>query len=239
MNIENKLAYLLPEERELFRVSSVSLMKSVYAWMCLGLCATALMAMIVANSYSLLNLIFSSNIVFWGLCFAEIALVWFLSSRIDKMSFISATALFFVYSLLNGVTISSIFVVYTMTSVANVFFITAGTFGITSLVGFFTKKDMSSWGNILFMGLVGIIVASLVNLFIASDTASWIISIVTVALFVGLTAYDTQKIKSCLINANGGVETDTRKVALLGALSLYLDFINLFLALLRLVGRRN
>ncbi len=152
------------------------------------------------------------------------------------MSYSVATAVFFAYSLLNGATLASIFYVYDLGSIVSVFFITAGTFGVTSLIGYITKKDLSGWGHFLIMGLIGIIIASLVNMFMRNGIVSYVISLISVVLFVGLTAYDTQNIKRLLINADGYVDDDVKKIALLGALSLYLDFINLFLALLRIFG---
>ena len=154
------------------------------------------------------------------------------------MSFFTSSLLFTIYSILNGVTLSSIFIVYTMTSVAATFFITAGMFGAMALWGYFTKKDLSKWGSIFFMLLIGLILATVVNLFLRSDAMGFIISIVGVIIFTGLTAFDVNKIKQML--AQTQEEGDVvRKVALMGALTLYLDFINLFLYLLRFFGRRD
>lgn len=234
MELEER--YLLPQEERTFRASAAALMKNVYAWMTLGLVATALMALVVSSNQMLMNAIFSGRFTFMALCIAEIALVWIFASRIQTMSYSVATTVFFAYSLLNGATLASIFYVYDLGSIVSVFFITAGTFGATSLIGYITKKDLSGWGHFLIMGLIGIIIASLVNMFMRNGIVSYVISLISVVLFVGLTAYDTQNIKRLLINADGYVDDDVKKIALLGALSLYLDFINLFLALLRIFG---
>ena len=168
------------------------------------------------------------------------ALVFILSARIGKMSFFTSSLLFTIYSILNGVTLSSIFIVYTMTSIAATFFITAGMFGAMALWGYFTKKDLSKWGSIFFMLLIGLILATVVNLFLRSGAMGFIFSIVGVIIFTGLTAFDVNKIKQMLAQMQGFEEGDVvRKVALMGALTLYLDFINLFLYLLRFFGRRD
>ena len=190
-----------------------------FVWMTLGLAITGLTALFVADS-NLIEVLFSGSFTFWILIIAELALVWYLSSRIMKLSMPVATAAFAVYSLLNGVTLSPIFLVYTGESIASTFFITAGTFAAMAIFGYTTKRDLSSMGSYLMMGLIGLIIASVVN------------------IFVGLTAYDTQRIKE-MIAQSVGDEEQTKKVALLGALNLYLDFINLFLYLLRLFGRRD
>ena len=207
-----------------------------FVWMALGLAITGLTALFVADS-NLIEVIFSSG-SFWMLVIAELAVVWFLSSRIMKLSMPVATAAFAVYSLLNGVMLSPIFLVYTGESIASTFFITAATFGTMAVFGYTTKRDLSSWGSYLMMALIGLIIASVVNIFLGSSLLMWAVSYLGVLLFVGLTAYDTQRIKE-MIAQSVGDEEQTKKVALLGALNLYLDFINLFLYLLRLFGRRN
>ena len=179
-----------------------------------------------------------SEYLFWGCLLGELGLVYFISSRIMNLSLTTATLLFIVYSILNGVTMSFIFLVYTTSSIANVFFITAGTFGAMSLIGYTTKRDLSKMGQLLMMALVGLIIASFANILMKSDTLSLIISYVGVVVFVGLTAWDTQKIKRMLAQADD-ISEDAQKIALLGALTLYLDFVNLFLYLLRLLGKRN
>ena len=207
-----------------------------FVWMTLGLAITGLTALFVADS-NLIEVLFSSG-SFWMLVIAELAVVWFLSSRIMKLSMPVATAAFAVYSLLNGVTLSPIFLVYTGESITSTFFITAATFGTMAVFGYTTKRDLSSWGSYLMMGLIGLIIASVVNIFLGSSLLMWAVSYLGVLIFVGLTAYDTQRIKE-MIAQSVGDEEQTKKVALLGALNLYLDFINLFIYLLRLFGRRD
>ncbi len=216
---------------------STALIRKVYAWMCMALAITGLTAVFTASTPFMLNLIFSYQAVFFVMLLLELGIVVFLVSRINKMSFSAAMGWFIAYSVINGLSLSVIFLAYTASSVAGTFFITAGMFGAMSLIGYTTKKDLSSWGNIFMMLLVGLIIASLVNIFLKSDTMGWIISIVGVIVFTGLTAYDTQKIKRMLHGAQ--TSEQTKKVALLGALSLYLDFVNLFLYLLRFLGNRR
>ncbi|MBQ6309056.1 MAG: Bax inhibitor-1/YccA family protein [Prevotella sp.] len=212
-----------------------ALMRKVYTWMALALTITGFTAYYVASSPSILQAIMTNQILFFGLLIGELALVWGVSAAINRLSLTTATLLFILYSVLNGVTMSFIFLAYTMTSIASVFFITAGTFAAMSLYGYFTKADLSKMGQILFMALIGLIIATIVNLFIKSSGLTMILSYVGVLIFVGLTAWDTQKIKQMLQLAPDTGET-AQKVALMGALSLYLDFINLFLYLLRIFG---
>jgi FtsH-binding integral membrane protein len=214
------------------------LMRKVYTWMAMALVITGICAYGVANSPALLSLIYGSSMTIVILCIAEFGLVVWLSARIGKMSLTTATMMFIIYSVLNGVTLSFIFLAYTQASIAKVFFITAGTFGLMALVGHTTKVDLSKMGGILLMALIGVIIASVVNIFIKSTGFDFILSIITVLIFVGLTAYDTQKIKEMLLMAPDAGET-AQKVALMGALSLYLDFINLFIHLLRIFGKRE
>ena len=214
------------------------LMRKVYTWMAMALVITGICAYGVANSPALLSLIYGSSMTIVILCIAEFGLVVWLSARIGKMSLTTATMMFIIYSVLNGVTLSFIFLAYTQASIAKVFFITAGTFGLMALVGHTTKVDLSKMGGILLMALIGVIIASVVNIFIKSTGFDFILSIITVLIFVGLTAYDTQKIKEMLLMASDTRET-AQKVALMGALSLYLDFINLFIHLLRIFGKRE
>lgn len=213
------------------------LMRKVYVWMSLALVITGFTAFFVASTPSLMSLIFNSGLI-WGLVIAELALVWGVSAAINKISLTTATLLFTLYSVINGATLSILFYNYTMSSIATVFFITSGTFGAMALYGYFTKKDLTSWGRILFMALIGLIIASLVNIFLKSSGMDLVISYLGVLIFVGLTAYDSQKIKEMMLAAPDAGE-GMQKVALLGALSLYLDFINLFIHLLRLFGRRD
>jgi hypothetical protein len=214
-----------------------SFLRSVYNWMAIGLGLTGLAAFYVAGSPTLLEVIFGNKLIFFGLIIGELALVFTISSRIEKMKASTATALFVFYSILNGVTLASILLVYTMSSVASTFFICALTFGITSVFGMVTKKDLTGVGQFMFMGLIGIIVASVVNLFVGNSGLSMIISYLGVFIFVGLTAYDTQKLKHMALTQPDGLDAGTlRKGAILGALTLYLDFINMFLFLLHILG---
>ena len=221
------------------RSAQISLFRNVYVWMTMALVITGLVSLFVADSYAIQQMIFSSKFVFYGLLIGEIALVWYLSARINSLSFTTATIIFIIYSILNGATLSVIFLIYTASSIASTFFITAGTFGVMSLFGYFTKKDLTSIGNFCFMALIGLIIASVVNIFLKSEMMYWIISYAGVLIFVGLTAYDTQKIKRLLLSEGTEVNETTQKIALMGALTLYLDFINLFLYLLRLLGNRK
>lgn len=211
------------------------LMRKVYLWMTLALVITGFTAYYVATSPTLMPMLLSNQVLMWGLIIAELALVIGLSAAINKLSLPVATLMFVLYSVINGATLSCIFLAYTMSSITSVFFITAGTFGAMAAYGYFTKKDLTSWGRILFMGLIGIIIASVVNLFVHSSGLGLIVSYIGVLLFVGLTAYDSQKIKEMLMQAPDASE-GMQKLALLGALTLYLDFINLFLHLLRILG---
>ena len=211
------------------------LMRKVYTWMALALVITGVTAYGVANSPAILQMIVTNKILFFGLLIGELALVWGVSAMIDRLSLTTATLLFVLYFVINGVTLSFIFLAYTYESVTSVFFITAGTFAAMALFGYFTKTDLSSIGRILFMALIGLIIATIVNIFVKSSGLGMILNYVGVLIFVGLTAWDTQKIKQMLATAEDTGET-AQKVALMGALSLYLDFINLFLYLLRIFG---
>lgn len=213
-------------------------MVKVYGWMGFGLLITGFVAWYTALSEELLGFIFASRWIFFGLIILELVAVGLLVSLINKMTASLATLVFLLYALLNGLTMSLIFVVYTEESIASTFFVTAGTFGVMSVYGYFTKTDLSRWGNLLFMGLMGIIIASIANFFMKSETLYWITTYAGVLIFVGLTAYDTQKIKRMNIIGNEGSDED-HKEAIMGALTLYLDFINLFLYLLRIFGRRK
>ncbi|SFW46863.1 hypothetical protein SAMN02910409_0091 [Prevotellaceae bacterium HUN156] len=215
-----------------------ALMRKVYVWMTLALAITGLTAYGVATSPGVLQTIYGNSSVMWGIAIAELILVITVSSAINRLSLSVATLLFVLYSVLNGALFSSIFLVYTASSIATVFFITAGTFAAMALIGYTTKTDLSSMGKILLMALIGMIIATVVNLFVKSTGLDLIISYIGVLVFVGLTAYDSQKIKQMLLQAPDAGE-GAQKVALLGALSLYLDFINLFLYLLRIFGRRE
>ena len=214
-----------------------ALMRKVYVWMTLALLLTAVTAFGVATSPTLLTTIYSSRVVMWGLIFAEFALVIAISGAINKLSLSTATLLFILYSVLNGATLSAIFVIYTDLAIVKAFIVSAGTFGAMAVFGYTTKRDLSTIGRIMFMLLIGIIIASIVNIFLKSGAFDYIISFIGVAVFTGLTAWDSQTIKKMLMNQYDMSE-NSQKIALLGALNLYLDFINLFLYLLRIFGRK-
>jgi len=218
--------------------SSVSFLPKVYGWMTAGLALTALAALLTLSSESALRLIFGNKMVFYALIFGELGLVLAMSAAINRISAATATGMFLLYSALNGVTFASIFLVYTQSSIASTFFIASGTFAAMSLYGYATKRDLTGWGSFFFMGLIGIIIASLVNIFLQSAMVTWVVSYIGVFVFVGLTAYDTQKLKQ--LGAAGFADEESRKkAAIIGALRLYLDFINLFLMLLRIMGNRR
>ncbi|NJB83917.1 Bax inhibitor-1/YccA family protein [Wenyingzhuangia aestuarii] len=217
-------------------------MNKVYAWMSGALLITAFVAWWAATTPAFLEILYPpqggiNKILFYGLIGAELGLVVWLSARIQSMTAERASLLFILYSVLNGLTMSTIFLLYTSASISTTFFITAGTFGTMSFYGYTTKKDLTSWGNLLFMGLIGLIIATVVNMFLQSSVMAYILNYVGVLVFVGLTAYDTQKIKRMAGQMNS--EEDAKKGAIMGALTLYLDFINLFLYLLRLFGDRK
>ena len=214
-------------------------MLSVYNYMVLGLGLTGIVALFTANSPTMLQAIFGTPLQ-WVVMLAPLGFVLFFSFRINKMSTGAAQACFWAFAALMGLSLASIFLVFTGASIARVFFITAGTFGAMSLYGYTTKRDLTKLGSFLFMGLIGIILASVVNIFVGSTALQFAISVIGVLVFVGLTAYDTQAIKNEYVGgleyADGGVQT---KGAIMGALRLYLDFINLFMMLLQLFGNRE
>ncbi len=216
-----------------------TLLRNVYLWMTMALGISGLMAYLTVTTPVLFSLIFSSTASFWILGIGTIALVLVISAMIDRLSFTAATLLFILYSLLMGMFCSSIFIIYTMSSIVSTFLIAAGTFAAMAIVGSVTKRDLSTLGRILIMALIGLIIASVVNIFVASSKMDWIITYAGVLIFTGLTAYDAQKIKKMITFSADGVNETTQKITLLGALSLYLDFINLFLYLLRIFGKRN
>ena len=209
------------------KTAQSTLMRSVYTWMTLALAITGLTAMYMAKSLTVINMMMQNSMLFWGVLIAEVVLVMYMSARINKISFTTATLLFIAYSILNGVTL------------ATTFFVTAGTFGAMALFGYVTKKDLTRIGSLCIMGVIGLIIASVVNMFLHNTMMDMIISYVGVLLFVGLTAYDAQKIKHLLSGDDIEVNESTQKIALLGALTLYLDFINLFIYLLRILGDRK
>ncbi|MFN1836096.1 Bax inhibitor-1/YccA family protein [Balneola sp. MJW-20] len=215
-----------------------SFINKVYAWMCLALTVTGFVALRVSASETMVNFLASSPLIMFGIFGAELFLVIRLSRSLDSISVNSAIGMFLLYSALNGLFFSFIFLVYTAASIASTFFITAGTFGVMSAYGYFTKKDLTSWGNLLFMAMIGLIIASVVNIFWHSEGLYWIVTYAGVLIFVGLTAYDTQKIKEMSLEMDISSEQG-QKGAILGALRLYLDFINMFIFLLRIFGDRR
>ena len=221
------------------KAAQSTLLRSVYVWMTLALIITGFVSMYVAQSYQLVSFIFGNKLALWGMLIAELAVVFYLSARINSISFTKATVMFIIYSMLNGATLASIFLVYTMSSIASTFFVAAGTFGVMALYGYVTKSDLTRIGNICLMALIGLIIATLVSTSWQNSMLQMIITYAGVILFVGLTAYGSQKIKRLLTADGIEVTEETQKIALLGALTLYLDFINLFLYLLRLLGDRK
>lgn len=217
--------------------AEASLITNVYLWMCGALVITGLTAYYVSTDYSILRWLFGNTSNFWILVIAELGLVIALNALINKISPLVATLMFLTYSVLNGLMLSSIFLVYEIGTIANAFFTTAGAFGAMAIYGAVTKKDLSKIGSLCFMALIGIIIATVINLFTKNEFMDLVICWIGVIVFVGLTAYDSQKIKQML---TGAEENDaTMKIAIIGALQLYLDFINLFLYILRLFGRRD
>jgi FtsH-binding integral membrane protein len=215
-----------------------TLLKSVYLQMAAALSITGLVAYFLSQSMDFWYFMSENPPFIWIILIAQIGVVVWLSARLNSMSISAATLLFILYSVLMGVTMTTIFTIYTTASIASTFFITAGMFFVMSVIGYVTRMDLSKVGSVLFMALIGIIIASVVNIFLHSETLYWIISYAGVIIFVGLTAYDTQKIKG-MIAEYGAVDEVGYKLALLGALTLYLDFINLFLFLLRIFGNRK
>lgn len=224
--------------REQVAAAQGEFVRKVYNWMGLGLALTAVVAFYTASSPGLLGFIFGSPMVFFGLIIAELGLVMALSAGINRMQATTAGIMFFVYSALNGLTLSAVLIAYTRASIASTFFVTAGTFGAMSLYGYTTQRDLTSWGGFLTMGLIGVILASLVNFFFKSPAIYWLVTYAGIIVFVGLAAYDAQKIKAMALEGFGDAESE-RKGAIIGALKLYLDFVNLFLLLLRIFGSRR
>ena len=217
---------------------SNSFFQKVYLWMTAGLGTTTLAAFFMLASPAAQQLVFGNRMLFLGLIFAELGLVIAVSAAINRISATTATLLFLAYSALNGVTFAAVFLLYTQSSIVSAFLVTAGTFAAMSMYGYATKRDLTGFGSFLFMGLIGLVIASLVNMFLHNEMIYWITSYLGVFIFVGLTAYDTQKIKQ--IGQAGFADAQSRqKAAILGALRLYLDFINLFLMLLRIMGDRR
>ncbi len=229
---------MINEQEGTLAAAFPALMRKVYLWMTLALAITGVTSMVVLSNERFIFTILENQVLFWGLIIGELVLVFVISGMIHKISITTATLLFVLYSVINGLTLSPLLYAFTETSIAKVFFITAGTFGVMSLIGYTTKTDLSSIGKILFMALIGLIIATVVNLFMHSSTLDLIISYAGVVIFVGLTAWDTQKIKNMLATCEEPNE-QAHKIALLGSLTLYLDFINLFIYLLRILGDRK
>jgi FtsH-binding integral membrane protein len=223
---------------EQIQAEQASFISKVYGWMTAALIITGLVAVWCASNPAAIEFIFGSKLVFWGLIIVEFICVASLVAVIGRISSTTATLIFIGYSALNGLTLSGIFLIYTSESIANTFFITATTFGLMSAYGYFTKRDLTTIGNLAFMALLGLIIASVVNMFLESEMLYWITTYAGILIFVALIAYDTQKIKNLNVIGNEGTEED-KKEAIVGALTLYLDFINLFLYLLRIFGRRK
>ncbi len=224
--------------QEQIQAEQASFISKVYGWMSAALIITGAIAYWVSETPEVTSIIFGSKLVFYGLLIAEIACVIYLASAIKKMSASTATLMFIGYSALNGLTMAAVFLIFTSASIYTTFLITATTFGIMSLYGYYTKRDLTSMGNLAGMALIGLIIASVVNMFFHNEMLYWITTYAGVLIFVGLTAYDTQKIKNMNIIGNEGTEED-KKEAIMGALTLYLDFINMFLYLLRIFGDRK
>ena len=209
----------------------------VYAWMTAGLLVTSAVAAYAASTPVVLNLLYGNSFIIWLLFLAQIGLVITLSAAIDRLTPEAAVALFVAYAALNGLTLSAIFLVYTYTSITQAFLATATTFGAMSLYGSTTKRDLSTAGNLLVMGLIGFVIGSIINLFWANSALYWVLTYLGIAIFIGLTAWDAQQIKQLIQQADD--DTTARRVAIIGALKLYLDFINLFVLVLRIFGSRD
>lgn len=235
---QEELTRMINEQEGKVALAFPALMRKVYVWMTLALVITGIAAYIVAHNESILMTLYSTPALMWGMVIGELVLVFVISGMIQRLSLTVATLLFVLYSAINGVTLAPILMIYTGASVAKVFFITAGTFAAMAFVGYTTKKDLSSMGKLLFMALIGLIIATIVNMFMKSSGLEMILSYVGVIIFIGLTAWDTQKIKQMLAMCPEPTE-EAQKIALLGSLSLYLDFINLFIYLLRIFGSRE
>ncbi len=234
----------IPAQRTEAQIQVNTFIRSVYNWMAIGLGLTGFVAFYVSHSDSMLRLLFEivgnqmkPTMLFYGLIIGELVLVFSLASRVNKMQASTATSLFVLYAALNGVTLSSIFLIYTSSSIASTFFICAATFVASSIYGMATKRDLTSVGQFMFMGFIGIFIATIVNLFVGSYGLQMIISYIGVIVFVGLTAYDTQMLKTMSLSHPAGIDAGVvRKGAIIGALKLYLDFILIFQYLLFILG---
>jgi FtsH-binding integral membrane protein len=232
MKGDHDMDYPLPASQ--IAAGQTNALTRVYAWMTAGLALTGAVAALTLRSQALLDFIYGNVLVFWGLLILELVAVFTLSSSISRLSPGAATALFLAYAALNGVTFAAILMFYTGASIASTFFITAGTFAAMSVYGATTKRDLSPLGTVAVMSLIGLILAILVDLFLRNDAVNWIVSFLGVLIFVALTAADTQRIRRVMAEADA---TGVDNRAILGALTLYLDFVNLFLFLLQLFGQ--
>lgn len=238
--MENKYNINYQDQTGVTTSAFAVLMRNVYAWMAGGLALTALVSYIVTLNESIIYTIVSTSVLFWGLFIGELAMVFILSARIMKISFQTAMIMFLGYAVLNGVTMSFIFYAYSSSVIAQTFLITAGTFAGMSILGYTTKTDLSTFGQIMYMALIGLVIATVVNIFWANSGLMMFLNYAGVLIFIGLTAYDTQKIKNMLqVYSDAGITDQNNKIALMGSLSLYLDFINLFLYILRILGNRK
>ena len=235
---QEELSRMINEQEGKVSLAFPALMRKVYVWMTLALVITGMTAYIVSHNENIIMTMMTTPALMWGLIIGELALVFVISGMIQRLSLTVGTLLFVIYSALNGLTLAPILMIYTGASVAKVFFITAGTFAAMAFFGYTTKKDLSSIGRLLFIALIGLIIATVVNLFMKSSGLEMVLSYLGVAIFVGLTAWDTQKIKMMLAQCAEPTE-EAQKLALLGSLSLYLDFVNLFIYLLRIFGSRE
>ncbi len=227
-NVGYASAYAIAAEQQRFMVR-------VYNWMASGLALTGLVAWIIANDQTLSQTILTSPILVIGLILAQLGLVFWLASSVMRMSAMTAMSVFMGYAGLMGVTMSSIFIIYPVATISSAFVVTAGTFAVMSFIGYTTKRDLTDLGGFLLMGLIGIILASLVNFWLQSPAVQWAVTYLGLFIFIGLTAYDTQKIKQMNIIGNEGTDEDTKE-AIRGALTLYLDFINMFLFIIQIMA---
>lgn len=232
--MHNQFALTNEEYKELQR----QFILKVFGWMAIGLLLTGMMAWLTVHSQAMLEFIFGNRLVYFGLIIAQLGSVVWLSARVQKMSATAVTAVFTAYTVMTGMTLASVFLLYTAASIQTTFFITAATFGTMFTYGAVTKNDLTSLGSFMTMGLIGVVIASVANMFMKSEAIYWITSYVGVLVFICLTAYDAQKIKAMSIASLHGSEA-AQKSAIMGALCLYLDFINLFLLMLRFFGRRK
>jgi len=237
----------IPAQRTEAQIQVNAFIRSVYNWMAIGLGLTGFVALYVSSNDSMMRLLFEivgnqmrPSMLFYGLIIGELVLVFSLAGRVNKMQASTATSMFVLYAALNGATLSSIFIIYTRSSIASTFFICAATFVASSIYGMVTKRDLTSFGQFMFMGFIGIFIATIVNIFIGSYGLQMIISYIGVIVFVGLTAYDTQKLKAMSLSQPAGLDAGVvRKGAIIGALQLYLDFILMFQYLLFILGGRD